>query len=178
MCPVSRLIIRQATDADLESLVAFSTAMAMETEGRKLDQARLREGTRSLLGSPANGFFMVAETPVTDPPQLVGQLMITFEWSDWRNGVFWWIQSVYVDPAWRRRGVFRRMHDAIVSQAKVDPKVCGIRLYVEQENRTAKTAYRRVGLAQSAYKIYEKDFVLARQDVSKKHSRRRKKEGL
>lgn len=178
MCPVSRLIIRQATDADLEPLVAFSTAMAKETEGRNLDQARLREGTRSLLGSPAYGFFMVAETPVTDPPQLIGQLMITFEWSDWRNGVFWWIQSVYIDPAWRRRGVFRRLHDAIVSQAKADPKVCGIRLYVEQDNRTAQTVYQRVGLAKSAYKVYEKDFVLTGQHVSKTLSRPRKKEVL
>ena len=175
MSPSSRLIIRPAKHADLESLVAFSTAMAKETEGRILDQARLREGTQSLLGSPAYGFFMVAEAPGTDPPQLIGQLMITFEWSDWRNGVFWWIQSVYVDPAWRRRGVFRRMHDAIVSQAKSDPKVCGIRLYVEQENRTAKTVYQRVGLAQSVYKVYESDFVLGKQA---KHSRTRKKEGL
>jgi len=178
MSPASRLIIRQANNADLESLVAFSTAMAKETEGRILDQARLREGTQSLLGSPAYGFFMVAEAPGTDPPQLVGQLMITFEWSDWRNGVFWWIQSVYVDPAWRRRGVFRRMHDAIVSQAKTDPKVCGIRLYVEQDNRTAKTVYQHVGLAQSVYKVYESDFVLTKQAISKKHSRTRKKEGL
>jgi ribosomal protein S18 acetylase RimI-like enzyme len=175
MHPADQLIIRHATDADLESLVAFSTAMAEETEGRKLDPARLREGTRSLLGSPGYGFFMVAEAPHTDPPQLVGQLMITFEWSDWRNGVFWWIQSVYVDPAWRRRGVFRRMHDAIVSQAKANPKVCGIRLYVEQENRTAKTVYQRVGLAQSVYKVYESDFVLGKEA---KHSRTWKKEGL
>jgi ribosomal protein S18 acetylase RimI-like enzyme len=87
--------------------------------------------------------------------------MITYEWSDWRNGVFWWIQSVYVDPAWRRQGVFRRMHDAIVGQAKADPRVCGIRLYVEQDNRTAQTVYQRVGLSPSAYAVYEKDFVLA-----------------
>jgi GNAT superfamily N-acetyltransferase len=176
MRPADQLIIRQATDTDLESLVAFSMAMALETEGRRLDETRLREGTRSLLTSPAYGFFMVAETRDLDP-HLIGQLMITYEWSDWRNGVFWWIQSVYVDPAWRRRGVFRRMHGTVVSQAKANPKVCGIRLYVEQENRTAETVYQRVGLAQSAYKVYEKDFVLSRRG-SKKHSRTREKEVL
>jgi ribosomal protein S18 acetylase RimI-like enzyme len=173
-----QLIIRQASHTDLESIVAFSAAMAQETEGRKLDEARLREGTRSLLDSPAYGFFMVAEAQHADPPQLVGQLMITFEWSDWRNGLFWWIQSVYVDPAWRRQGVFRRMHNVVVSQAKANPKVCGIRLYVEQNNRTAKAVYQHVGLAQSTYKVYEKDFVLVRKGISKKHSKTRKKEDL
>lgn len=110
---------------------------------------------------------MVAEAPQINPPQLIGQLMITFEWSDWRNAVFWWVQSVYVAPAWRRRGVYRLMHDHIVAQAKADPKVCGIRLYVERDNRTAQTVYQRVGLAPSAYTVYEQDFVLARHDVPK-----------
>lgn len=168
MRPVDQLIIRQATAADLESLVAFSKAMALETEGRKLDEARLREGTRSLLNSPAHGFYMIAEARNINPPQLVGQLMITYEWSDWRNGTFWWIQSVYVDPAWRRRGIYRFMHNQIVVQAKANANVCGIRLYVEQDNRTAQTVYERVGLVRSVYQVYEQDFVLARHDgVSK-----------
>lgn len=114
---------------------------------------------------------MVAEVRDSDRPQLIGQLMITYEWSDWRNGVFWWIQSVYVDPAWRRRGVYRQMHDAVVLQAKADPKVCGIRLYVEQENHTAEAVYQRVGLARSAYKIYEEDFVLAKESLRKSQTR-------
>lgn len=167
MRPANQPIVRQASQADLESIVAFSMAMALETEARKLDGSRLREGTRSLLDSPAHGFFMVAEAPQINPPQLIGQLMITFEWSDWRNAVFWWVQSVYVAPAWRRRGVYRLMHDHIVAQAKADPKVCGIRLYVERDNRTAQTVYQRVGLAPSAYTVYEQDFVLARHDVPK-----------
>jgi ribosomal protein S18 acetylase RimI-like enzyme len=104
---------------------------------------------------------MVAETRPSERPVVVGQLMITYEWSDWRNGLFWWIQSVYVDPAWRRRGVFRSMHEAVVSQAKADRKVCGIRLYVEQENETAQAVYQRLGLSLSGYKVYEQDFVLA-----------------
>ena len=136
--------------------------MALETEGRQLDQNKLLEGTLSLLDSSERGFFMVAEMPQGTPPQLVGQLMITYEWSDWRNAVFWWVQSVYVAPAWRRQGIFRRMHDTIVARAKADPKVCGIRLYVERDNRTAQTVYQRLGLAPSAYAVYEQDFVLGR----------------
>lgn len=172
MRPANQLIVRQASRADVESILAFSAAMALETEGRKLDEARLREGTLSLLDSPAHGFFMVAEAPHTNPSQLVGQLMITFEWSDWRNAVFWWVQSVYVAPAWRRQGVYRLMHDEIVAQAKADPKVCGIRLYVEQDNRTAQTVYQRVGLTPSVYKVYEQDFVLSPLGVPKNNARK------
>jgi GNAT superfamily N-acetyltransferase len=155
-----QLTVRPAGSDDLDSIVAFSAAMAWETEQRRLDQARLREGTQSLLSTPSLGFFMVAEVRDSDRLAIVGQLMITYEWSDWRNGVFWWIQSVYVDPAWRRLGVFRRMHEAVASQAKADARVCGIRLYVDQDNRTAETVYQRVGLAPSAYKVFEEDFIL------------------
>jgi len=88
--------------------------------------------------------------------------MITYEWSDWRNGVFWWIQSVYVDPAWRRRGVFRRMHDAVMASAKAAPNICGVRLYVEQDNQTAQMVYQRLGLSPSTYKVFEQDFILVR----------------
>lgn len=159
-----QMIVRPALPEDIDSIVAFSAAMALETEGRQLDQARLREGTQSLFASPNHGFFIVAELSEADGPRLVGQLMITYEWSDWRNAVFWWVQSVYVAPAWRRQGVYRLMHNTIVARAKADPKVCGIRLYVEQDNRTAQTVYQRVGLAPSAYAVYEQDFVLARPD--------------
>jgi len=146
----------------VESIVAFSAAMALETENRRLDVERLRAGTELLLRTPSHGFFTVAEVTEGSRPQLVGQLMITYEWSDWRNGAFWWVQSVYVAPSWRRQGIYRRMHGTIVDQAKADPLVCGIRLYVERDNRTAQTVYRRVGLAPSAYQVYEEDFVLAR----------------
>jgi len=86
--------------------------------------------------------------------------MVTYEWSDWRNGVFWWIQSVYVAPAWRRKGVYRRLHDTVVEIGKADNKMCGIRLYVAQDNHVAQTVYRRVGLTPSRYDVYEDDFVL------------------
>jgi GNAT superfamily N-acetyltransferase len=86
--------------------------------------------------------------------------MVTFEWSDWRNGVFWWVQSVYVEPASRRQGVYRTLHAAIVEKATANPHVCGIRLYVERNNHEAQTVYQRVGLAPSGYTVYEQDFVL------------------
>ena len=160
MTVVNKLTVRPAGREDVDAIVAFSAAMAWETEQRRLDKSRLREGTLSLLDTPSLGFFMVAETREAGQPLLVGQLMITYEWSDWRNGVFWWIQSVYVDPAWRRRGVFRRMHEAVMASAKAARDVCGVRLYVEQENQTAQTVYQRVGLARSSYKVYEEDFIL------------------
>ena len=155
------LIVRPAMSKDIDALVRFSTAMARETEGRRLNVARLREGTRAVLNSPARGFYIVAE--ITDrSPRVVGQLLVTFEWSDWRNATFWWIQSVYVDPAWRRRGIYRKMHRAILEQAKSRGDVCGVRLYVERENKTAKTVYTKVGLETSSYHVFESDFVLSR----------------
>lgn len=155
-----QLTIRPAGGDDVHSIVAFSAAMAWETEQRRLDETRLREGTLSLLSAPSLGFFMVAEVLESKRPLVVGQLMITYEWSDWRNGVFWWIQSVYVDPSWRRRGVFRRMLEEVMASAKTTPNVCGVRLYVEQENHAAQTVYKRLGLSPSGYRVYEKDFVL------------------
>lgn len=156
-----QLTVRPAGRDDVDAIVAFSAAMAWETEQRRLEEARLRAGTQSLLDTPTLGIFMVAEVRVSERPVLVGQLMITYEWSDWRNGVFWWIQSVYVDPSWRRRGVLRGMLDTVMASAKATPDVCGVRLYVEQENHTAQTVYKRLGLSPSGYKVYELDFVLA-----------------
>jgi ribosomal protein S18 acetylase RimI-like enzyme len=160
MDPAHQLTVRPASIEDVEAIVGFSAAMAWETEQRRLDHAILRQGTLSLLRTPSLGFFMVAEAKAEGPPVVVGQLMITYEWSDWRNGRFWWIQSVYVDSAWRRRGVFRRMHDTVMSAAKAASDVCGVRLYVEQENKAAQAVYRRLGLLPSGYKVYEQDFVL------------------
>ncbi|MFO0705364.1 MAG: GNAT family N-acetyltransferase [Nitrospira sp.] len=156
----SVLRVRRAHVGDLESIVSFSLEMAQETEGRRLDRSRLRQGTGSLLNTPEHGFFMVVEQPETS--QIIGQLMITYEWSDWRNAVFWWIQSVYVTPAWRRQGVFRRLHATVLAEAKKDPRVCGVRLYVDATNRIAQDVYKRVGLSPSSYAVFETDFVLGR----------------
>jgi len=157
---LEHLTIRLARPEDVESIVSFSAAMALETEGRNLDRTRLREGTIAVFDSPARGHFMVAEVTHPDQVQLVGQLMITYEWSDWRNAAFWWIQSVYVDPKWRRRGIFTRMHQAILQEARARADVCGVRLYVDKDNPIAHTTYVRLGLIRSAYQIYESDFVL------------------
>ena len=139
-------------------IASFSAAMALETEGRHLDPDRLHNGTIALLHSPDRGFFLVAELEQADDRRLLGQLMITYEWSDWRNGVFWWIQSVYVDPAWRRQSVFRPMHQD-GSEAKARKDVCGVRLYVERTTKGAEGVY-RVGLSPSSYRVFEEDFVL------------------
>ena len=157
---IERIHIRPAGQDDVETLVMFNAAMALETESRRLDLATLRKGILAFLGSPGYGFYILAELPEDKSYKPIGQLMITYEWSDWRNGAFWWIQSVYVVPDRRGLGVFRAMHDHILVKAKADPRVCGIRLYVERENRRAQTVYQRVGLAPSVYTVFEQDFVL------------------
>ncbi len=148
--------VRRATPADLEVLVQFSAAMARETEGRALDVERLRQGTRAVLESGERGFYLVAEAAST----VVGQLLVTYEWSDWRNGVFWWIQSVYVEPSVRRRGVYRALHAHVLREARERGDVCGVRLYVEKDNAGAQAAYARMAMTPTAYRVYEHDFVL------------------
>lgn len=151
-------VIRPAGPEDVETLVRFSTAMAWETEQRRLDAGRLRQGTLAVFEQADRGTYYVAEH--RDTHVVVGQCLITYEWSDWRNAQFWWIQSVYVDPQWRRRGVYRRLHDAITRKAHATPGVCGLRLYVEQENRAAQSAYEAMDLHRAKYDIWEVDFVL------------------
>jgi GNAT superfamily N-acetyltransferase len=160
MTALHQLIIRPARLEDLDILVQFSAAMALETEGRILDATRLRQGTAAVFESEARGFYRVAEIRDSPRSQVIAQLLVTFEWSDWRNATFWWIQSVFVDPAWRRKGVYRRMHEAILQEARTRPDVCGVRLYVEGENHVAQAAYQRVGLMPSSYQVFENDFVL------------------
>src|SRR5215217_82876 len=154
----SSIRIRAARLQDVDIIASFSAAMALETEGRRLDLDRLKSGTLALFNAPTYGGFQVAE-PSDAAGSVIAQLMITYEWSDWRNGVFWWIQSVYVAPAWRRQGVFRRMHEAVLADARSRPDVCGVRLYVEETNRIAQAVYQRVGLRPLSYTVYENDFV-------------------
>jgi GNAT superfamily N-acetyltransferase len=148
--------VRAATRGDVEALVACNLGMAQETEGVALDAARLRRGVEAVFEDPARGFYLVAEAG----GQVAGALMITYEWSDWRNGVFWWIQSVYVLPAFRRRGVFRAMHEHLVRTARASREVCGIRLYVHRANAAARQTYQALGMIHSHYEMYEIDFVL------------------
>lgn len=150
------ITVRPATLADLDVLVRFSAAMAKETEGRTLTLGRLRKGVRSVLESGEHGRYLVAESGAS----VVGQLLLTYEWSDWRNGMFWWIQSVYVEPSVRGRGVYRALHKRVLRDARARGDVCGLRLYVEKENEAAQEAYTRLGMSLTPYRVYEQDFVL------------------
>lgn len=168
MSILDHMHVRLAKLEDAATIESFSAAMALETEGRCLDLDRLHDGTIALLESPDRGFFMVAEREQTGERRLLGQLMITYEWSDWRNGAFWWIQSVYVDPNWRRQGVYRTMHQHMLREARARKDVCGLRLYVEQDNQGAQQVYHQVGLSLSSYQVFEEDFVLATRTRSSK----------
>ena len=150
--------IRRARLADLETIVDFNERLARETEGVQLDLDRLRAGVESMLRDDRAGFYLLAET---DDGETLGQAGLTFEWSDWRNGVFWWLQSVYVRPEYRGQGVLRALYDRILALS-ADRSVCGIRLYVERENRAAQAAYRRLGLDPAVFQMYERDFVIDR----------------
>jgi ribosomal protein S18 acetylase RimI-like enzyme len=142
--------IRLATPADAGALIEFNAAMALETEGKELLPDVIGAGVRSLLGNPAAGFYLLAEQD-----SAVGSLMITKEWSDWRNGTFWWIQSVYVRPEFRRKGVYKSLYRHVQELASKDPAVCGFRLYVERENERAQATYRALGMKQTHYLVFE-----------------------
>ncbi len=148
------LRVRLATPADADTITAFNVALAAESEGRALDPAVVARGVRRLLAEPAYGVYYVAERA----GRVVGQLLITYEFSDWRNGVFWWIQSVYVAPDARRGGVYRALHEHVVAEARRQGDVCGLRLYVDRSNAPAQAAYRRVGLTATDYVLYEVDW--------------------
>ncbi len=143
--------IRAARPADADRIVAFNRAMAAETEARHLDPEILAAGVAAVLADPARGRYLVAE----DARGVIGQLMVTWEWSDWRNASFWWIQSVYVTPEARRQGVLRRLFAEIGRQARADPACCGLRLYVEAGNAAARAAYERLGLVPTRYRMME-----------------------
>jgi GNAT superfamily N-acetyltransferase len=151
-----QISLRQATLSDAPTIAHFNTLLAFETEQINLDHDRLLNGVEALLRDPTKGFYVVAEHNEV----IVGQLMITYEWSDWRNGVFWWIQSVYVEKEARGIGVFKTLFDHIHALAKKSPDVCGLRLYVEKSNTRAKQTYERLAMHSSHYEMYEMDFVL------------------
>ena len=150
------ITIRQAAASDTATIARFNSFLADETEHRTLDQNRLRSGVEALLLDPSKGVYFVAEMSNV----IVGQMMITYEWSDWRNGTFWWIQSVYVERNARGSGVFRALFDHVHSLAKSRPDACGLRLYVERSNELAKRTYDRHGMHLSHYEMFEMDFVL------------------
>ena len=146
--------IRDATPGDLDFIAASNRAMAAETEDVALDPALLRAGVDAVLADASLGRYYIAELD----GRPVGQLMTTTEWSDWRNGLFLWVQSVYVLPAHRGAGVFRTLYRHLADQARRDPRVCGLRLYVDRSNDRAQSVYSRLGLQRSNYAVMQEVF--------------------
>lgn len=147
-------IIRDARREDADVLARFNIAMAWETENKKLDSKLIESGVAKILGDPDAGFYTVVEID----GRIVGTLMITTEWSDWRNGLFWWIQSVYIEPDFRRQGIFSSLYKYIKDLARHSPRVCGLRLYVEKENLQAQQTYLKAGMHETVYRLYEEEF--------------------
>jgi GNAT superfamily N-acetyltransferase len=151
--PQPAVLIRDAGLADAPMIVEFSRLLALETEGKVLDPAILEAGVAQALGDPDRLRFWIAE--IGSPPRIVGQVAITREWSDWRNGWVWWLQSVYVAQPERGRGVFRALFHHIQQQAQAKPDVIGLRLYVENANQAAMQTYQSLGMNPGGYSVYE-----------------------
>lgn len=141
-----------AGPSHVDALIRGNQAMALETEGKRLDDAVLRRGVESVLADSNKGHYFVA----VREDEVVGQLMLTYEWSDWRAGQVHWIQSVYVAPAARRLGVYRTLHEYVVRDARSRGAVA-IRLYVERHNTAAQRTYSRVGMKSSIYDLMEQE---------------------
>jgi len=147
-------IVRAAALSDLDFIVDSNARIAEETEQRVLDRALLVPGVCALLSDPGKGRYFIA----VESGQPLGQLMYTTEWSDWRNGDFWWIQSVYVRAEARRRGIFSLLYRHLEKLARATAGVCGIRLYMESHNNAALATYTRLGMLDSGYQVLEMDF--------------------
>ena len=145
------LTIRDARTEDAAVLAAYNSAMAEETEGKSLDPGRIGSGVANMLADKSRGRYWVAESDGT----VVGQIMVTYEWSDWRNGNLWWIQSVYVHPDWRRKGVFSALYRHVESLAKAAPDAIGLRLYVEENNTRAQRTYEALGMVKPNYLVMQ-----------------------
>lgn len=146
--------IRSAVSDDLSTIVDFNCRLAEETEHRQLDLETITRGVRRALAQPGLCRYWVAECG----GQIVGQSMITMELTDWRDGVLWWFQSVYVAEPYRGQGVFRALFEHIAAAAKAEPDVRGLRLYVERENTRAQRVYEQMGLQPSGHLVYERDW--------------------
>ena len=143
--------MRPARVDDLEAIVQGNLGLARETEGKALDLETVRAGTRALFEDPARGFYLVAERD----GRVIGQLCVTFEWSDWRCGNFFWIQSVWVYPEARRLGAYRMLHSRVIDIAHERGDVIGLRLYVMDHNGRAKSTYRSLSMEPTSYQVYE-----------------------
>lgn len=143
--------VRQATIADHQKIVEFQLAMANETEGIELDKQIVEKGVDSVITDATKGNYYVAEID----GEVVSSLLTTFEWSDWRNGTILWIQSVYVQPEFRRKGVYRSMYSHIKNMVMNDDNLNGIRLYADKSNHSAHNTYENLGMNQDHYITFE-----------------------
>jgi GNAT superfamily N-acetyltransferase len=151
----NELLIRMGDEQDAQTLVKSNIAMAWETEQKELSPDVVTRGVKNLLSHPRHGFYVVAEID----HQVVGSLMVTYEWSDWRDALFWWIQSVYIRPEYRKQSVFRRLYGFVKEKALRETDVCGLRLYVERDNTIAQRTYESIGMIPAPYRFYEESFM-------------------
>ncbi len=154
------ITLREAEPADVELLVEFNVAHAAEVEDKGLNPDILRQGITHLMDEPRDGFYLLAEVPSADGSDVssAGTLMVTKEWSDWRNGQFWWIQSVYVHPEFRRQGIYSALHSEVARLAEDAGNCCGLRLYVEKDNTGAQATYRAHNMHETYYLMFEEDW--------------------
>jgi len=146
------IAVRRAVPGDAAVIADFNNRLARETEDLALDPAILRAGVEAGLADESKALYFVA----VEAGQVLGQLMLTREWSDWRNGWMWWIQSVYVRGDARRRGTFRALYRHVYETARADPEVIGLRLYVEHANARAQETYERLGMTRTGYLVFER----------------------
>lgn len=142
--------IRRARSEDYATIAQFNQNMALETENKILPDELIVPGVKAILDDAGKGFYYVAEAD----GEVIGQLMITFEWSDWRNNTIWWIQSVYVKENWRGKGIYKALYEQVKQDAKA-ANIQTIRLYVEKENQRAQEVYRKLGMQETVYDMYE-----------------------
>ena len=146
------LNIRKADKSDVETIAQFNINMAMETENKVLPREIITKGVETMIDNPHLGYYLMAEVD----GKIVGSLMVTTEWSDWRNGLFWWIQSVYVVEEFRRKGIYSALYNH-VKELSASENVCGFRLYVEKENTIAQKTYEKLGMSATHYLMYEEE---------------------
>ena len=146
--------IREGRPEDTAIIADYNRRMALETEGKQLDAKTVAKGVEQGLHQPEKCRYFVAETQ----DLVIGQAMVTYEWSDWDNGDLWWIQSVYVHPDHRRQGVFTKLYQHIESLAREENKVRSLRLYVKENNAVRQAVYKKLGMSYTGYHVYEREF--------------------
>jgi ribosomal protein S18 acetylase RimI-like enzyme len=148
---IMKINIRKAVLDDAVVIAENNYRIAFETENIRFDKETLLKGAENVIKDESKGIYFLAE----EDGRIIGQLMVTKEWSDWRNGEFWWIQSVHVSEEYRRKGVFRRLFEYLSEYASAQRNICGIRLYVEKDNKIAQNTYSTLGMKETYYRIYE-----------------------